>query len=94
MGIDVDRVIVTTFAVGAAACAGIAGVLYALAFGHVSYWFMGFAPGDHGVHGGRARRDREHRRGRPGRLILIGVRRGGGAGAPAGGGPRAVARSS
>ena len=43
MGIDVDRVIVTTFAVGGA-FAGIAGVLFALVFEHV-HWFMGFFPG-------------------------------------------------
>lgn len=43
MGIDVDRVIVTTFVIGGM-LAGIAGVLYALTFGNVSY-FMGFAPG-------------------------------------------------
>lgn len=43
MGIDVDRVIVVTFAVGAAA-AGAAGVLYALVFKQV-WFFMGFVPG-------------------------------------------------
>jgi len=43
MGIDVDRVIVTTFAVGGA-LAGAAGVLYALVFGSV-HWFIGFLPG-------------------------------------------------
>jgi branched-chain amino acid transport system permease protein len=43
MGIDVDRIIVTTFAVGAAA-AGAAGILYALVFKQV-HFFMGFIPG-------------------------------------------------
>ncbi len=43
MGIDVDRVIVVTFAVGAAA-AGAAGVLYSLVFKQVNF-FMGFLPG-------------------------------------------------
>jgi branched-chain amino acid transport system permease protein len=43
MGINVDRIIVTTFAVGGL-LAGAAGVLYALIFGQV-HWFMGFLPG-------------------------------------------------
>lgn len=43
MGIDVDRVIVITFAVGAA-MAGVAGVLYALMYRQV-HFFMGFFPG-------------------------------------------------
>jgi branched-chain amino acid transport system permease protein len=43
MGIDVDRVIVVTFGVGAA-MAGAAGVLYALVFKQV-HFFMGFIPG-------------------------------------------------
>jgi branched-chain amino acid transport system permease protein len=43
MGIDVDRVIVITFAMGAAA-AGVAGVLYALLFRQV-FFLMGFIPG-------------------------------------------------
>jgi branched-chain amino acid transport system permease protein len=43
MGIDVNRVIVTTFAVGAA-MAGAAGVLYALMFRQV-FFFTGFIPG-------------------------------------------------
>jgi branched-chain amino acid transport system permease protein len=43
MGIDVDRIIVITFAVGAA-MAGAAGVLYALVFKQV-HFFMGFVPG-------------------------------------------------
>jgi branched-chain amino acid transport system permease protein len=43
MGIDVDRIITTTFAVGGA-LAGAAGVLYALIFGQVQF-FMGFIPG-------------------------------------------------
>ncbi len=43
MGIDVDRVIVITFGVGAA-MAGAAGVLYALVFKQVAF-FIGFVPG-------------------------------------------------
>jgi branched-chain amino acid transport system permease protein len=43
MGINVDRVIQITFAVGAA-MAGAAGVLYALVFKQV-HFFMGFVPG-------------------------------------------------
>ena len=43
MGIDVNRVIVVTFGVGAA-MAGVAGVLYALVFKQV-HFFMGFVPG-------------------------------------------------
>ena len=43
MGIDVDRIITTTFAMGGA-LAGAAGVLYALIFGQVQF-YMGFVPG-------------------------------------------------
>ncbi|MGE5336842.1 MAG: branched-chain amino acid ABC transporter permease [Gemmatimonadota bacterium] len=43
MGIDVDRVIATTFAVGGA-LAGAAGFLFALVFKQV-HFFMGFTPG-------------------------------------------------
>jgi branched-chain amino acid transport system permease protein len=43
MGINVDRIIVLTFAIGGM-LAGIAGVLFAMVFGQVSA-FMGFAPG-------------------------------------------------
>ena len=43
MGIDVDRMIVTTFIIGGMA-AGAAGVLYALMFKQV-HFFMGFVPG-------------------------------------------------
>ena len=43
MGINVDRVIVTTFAIGGI-LAGAAGVLFALTFGQVSFG-MGFLPG-------------------------------------------------
>lgn len=43
MGIDVNRIIVTTFAIGAA-LAGAAGVLFALVYRQVDF-FMGFTPG-------------------------------------------------
>ena len=43
MGIDVDRIIVITFAMGAAA-AGVAGVLYAL-LNRQGFFLMGFIPG-------------------------------------------------
>ena len=43
MGIDIDRIIVTTFVIGGMA-AGAAGVLYALMFKQV-HFFMGFIPG-------------------------------------------------
>ena len=43
MGIDVDRMIVTTFVIGGMA-AGAAGVLYAVMFKQV-HFFMGFVPG-------------------------------------------------
>jgi branched-chain amino acid transport system permease protein len=43
MGIDIDRMIVTTFIIGGMA-AGAAGVLYALMFKQV-HFFMGFIPG-------------------------------------------------
>jgi branched-chain amino acid transport system permease protein len=43
MGINVDRVITVTFAVGAA-LAGAGGVLFAMVFGQV-HFFMGFLPG-------------------------------------------------
>ncbi|MDR5683142.1 MAG: branched-chain amino acid ABC transporter permease [Armatimonadota bacterium] len=43
MGINVDRIIVTTFAIGGA-MAGVAGILYALVFKQV-HFFMGFVPG-------------------------------------------------
>jgi branched-chain amino acid transport system permease protein len=42
MGIDVDRVIVVTFALGGAS-AGVAGILYSLAFPIVNF-YMGFTP--------------------------------------------------
>jgi branched-chain amino acid transport system permease protein len=43
MGINVDRVIATTFAIGGL-LAGAAGILYAIVFNQV-HWFMGFLPG-------------------------------------------------
>jgi branched-chain amino acid transport system permease protein len=43
MGIDVDRTIATTFAIGGAA-AGLAGILYLLLF-PVAHFYMGFFPG-------------------------------------------------
>ncbi len=43
MGIDVDRIITFTFAMGAV-MAGVAGILYALMFRQVNF-FMGFVPG-------------------------------------------------
>ena len=43
MGIDVDKVVVFTFALGGA-MAGIAGVCYAFVFKQV-YFYMGFTPG-------------------------------------------------
>ena len=43
MGIDVDRVIVTTFAIGGL-LAGAAGILFVFVFNQVNY-FMGFVPG-------------------------------------------------
>jgi branched-chain amino acid transport system permease protein len=43
MGVDVDRTIATTFAVGGA-MAGFAGVLYGLVYKQV-YFFIGFVPG-------------------------------------------------
>jgi branched-chain amino acid transport system permease protein len=43
MGIDVDRVVLTTFAIGGL-LAGIAAVLYSMTFGQIGP-FMGFLPG-------------------------------------------------
>jgi branched-chain amino acid transport system permease protein len=43
MGIDVDRIVVTTFVIGGI-LAGVAGVLFALTFEQVNF-FMGFRPG-------------------------------------------------
>jgi branched-chain amino acid transport system permease protein len=43
MGIDVNRIVMVTFAIGGV-LAGVAGVLYSLVFGQVNF-FMGFLPG-------------------------------------------------
>src|SRR5438067_10988198 len=43
MGIDVNRIVMVTFAIGGL-LAGVAGVLYSLVFGQVNF-FMGFLPG-------------------------------------------------
>lgn len=43
MGIDINRIIVSTFAIGAA-MAGAAGVLFSLVYRQID-WFMGFTPG-------------------------------------------------
>ena len=58
MGIDVNRTIVTTFAIGAA-LAGAAGVLYAQMYQQFTY-FGRLHPRDQGVHRGGPRRDRQH----------------------------------
>jgi branched-chain amino acid transport system permease protein len=44
MGVDIDRVIVVTFAVGGL-MAGAAGFLYILVLGVPAFWFIGFLPG-------------------------------------------------
>ena len=44
MGIDVDRVIATTFAIGPA-LAGVSGILYAMNYGILQSPFLGFFPG-------------------------------------------------
>ncbi len=72
MGIDVDRVIVTTFIIGGM-LAGIAGVLFALTFGQVGAT-MGFLPGHRRLHGGGPRRHRQHP-GRGDRRLHLGRRR-------------------
>jgi branched-chain amino acid transport system permease protein len=59
MGINVDRTISTTFAIGGL-LAGAAGVLYALVFGRSTGSWV--PAGHQGVHRGGPRRHREHRR--------------------------------
>ncbi len=54
MGIDVDRIVVTTFVIGGL-LAGIAGVLFALTFEQVNF-SMGVPARDRRVHRGRPRR--------------------------------------
>jgi branched-chain amino acid transport system permease protein len=44
MGVNIDRIIVTTFFVGGL-MAGAAGLLYLLALGVPAFWFIGFTPG-------------------------------------------------
>jgi len=44
MGVNIDRVIVTTFFVGGV-MAGAAGLLYVLFLGVPAFWFIGFVPG-------------------------------------------------
>ena len=44
MGVNIDKVIVTTFLVGGV-MAGAAGLLYHIVFGAPAFWFIGFLPG-------------------------------------------------
>src|SRR5256712_7616524 len=67
MGINVDRIIVITFAVGAAA-AGAAGVLYALVFKQV-HFFIGVYPGIKAFTAGVTGRLRVHSGALPGGVI-------------------------
>ena len=66
MGIDVDRIVVTTFVIGGI-LAGIAGVLFALMFEQVNS-FMGFRPGIAAFTAAVLGRHRQHRRRRARRL--------------------------
>ena len=61
MGIDVDRIIVTTFAIGGL-LAGAAGILYALVFTQVAL-VHGLPAGHQGLHRRGAGRHRQHLRG-------------------------------
>ena len=60
MGINVDRVISFTFAIGAA-FAGLGGVLYAIAYSSISTQ-LGILPGPQGLRRGGSRRNRQHPR--------------------------------
>ena len=66
MGINVDRIIMVAFALGAA-LAAVAGLCWGLRYTNVEFR-MGFVAGLKAFYGSRARRDRQHqwrRRGRP-----------------------------
>ena len=69
MGIDVDRVIASTFFIGSA-LAGAAGVMFGLVFGQI-YHFMGFLAGLKGFTAAVDRRHRQH----PGRDARRAARR-------------------
>ena len=70
MGINVDRTISTTFAIGGV-LAGAAGILYAFVFNQVGLEH-GLPARHQGLHGGGPRRDRQHRR-RDARRTVLGI---------------------